>query len=231
MSLAIWWWLLPAGVAAPNIEECLSKLVAVRPALSRPAATASERSRDRELLERIAAGDIDALRVLYDEHAPRALAIANRILRDTTEAEDIVQETFLELWRRASQFDAARGGAVAWIVTITRSRAIDRLRTAGTAGRTLEGVATSPELLGAAAFSGTFAGPGEQIERRRDERRVAAALAALPEAQRRTIELAYFEGLSQSEIATRTESPLGTVKMRVKLAMAKLTVLLKEQTA
>lgn len=224
-------WLLPAGVATPNIEECLSKLLAAVPAVGRPAATAPERARDRELLARVAGGDISALRTLYDEHAPRALGIANRILRDLGEAEDIVQETFLELWRRASQFDPARGGAVAWIVTIARSRAIDRLRTAGTSDRTLEGVATAPELLGASAFSPIFSGPSEQAERRRDQRRVAAALAALPAAQRQTIELAYFEGLSQSEIAARTASPLGTVKMRVKLAMEKLTVLLKEQAA
>jgi RNA polymerase sigma-70 factor (ECF subfamily) len=191
--------------------------------LGRPAASAADRARDRDLLSRVAHGDVAALRTLYEEHAPRAMAIALRILRSAQEAEDIVQETFLELWRRARQFDAARGGAVAWVVTIARSRAIDRLRAAGTAERAVTGAAADEGLAPAA-----FPAPHAEAERRRDELRVANALRALPEEQRQTIELAYFEGLSQTEIAERTGSPLGTVKMRVKLAIAKLAKLLKE---
>lgn len=161
-----------------------------------------------------------ALRTLYEEHAPRALAIAVRILRDQTEAEDVVQETFLELWRRAAQFDTRKGGAVAWVVTIARSRAIDRMRSSGTAARAVEGAARE-------AVPPAQRGPSDDAERRREEARVATALAELPVEQRQTIELAYFEGLSQSEIASRMGSPLGTVKMRVKLAMSKLAALLK----
>ncbi len=186
---------------------------------------ARERSRDRELLARVAQGDVAALRELYDQHAPRAMAIAFRILRRAEEAEDIVQETFLEVWRRASQFDPGRGGAVAWVVTIARSRAIDRLRATATVDRTMEGAATSPDLL----LPVEFPSPTAEVERRRDQTRVAHALSALPPEQRKTIELAYFEGLSQSEIASRTSSPLGTVKMRVKLALAKLSALLREE--
>jgi RNA polymerase sigma-70 factor (ECF subfamily) len=184
-----------------------------------PAGATDDRHRDRDLLGRVAHGDVWALRTLYQEHAPRAMAIAVRILRDAHEAEDVVQEAFLELWRRARQFDAGRGGAVAWIITIARSRAIDRLRASATASRALEGAA---QLVPEPPPS-----PADQLERRRDEARVADAVAALPPAQRRTIELAYFEGLSQREIATRTRSPLGTVKMRVKLAMAKLAASLR----
>ena len=194
--------------------------------LGRPPASAADRARDRELLGRVAHGDVGALRTLYDEHAPRAMAIALRILRSAQEAEDIVQETFLELWRRARQFAAARGGAVAWVVTIARSRAIDRLRATGTADRAVAGAAAGEGLTPTA-----FPAPHAEAERRRDELRVANALRALPEEQRQTIELAYFEGLSQSEIAARTGSPLGTVKMRVKLAIAKLARLLKEDEA
>lgn len=186
---------------------------------------ARERSRDRELLTRVAHGDVVALRALYDQHAPRAMAIAYRILRRVEEAEDIVQETFLEVWRRAAQFDPGRGGAVAWIVTIARSRAIDRLRATATVDRTMEGASTSPDLLTPVEFPS----PTVEVERRRDQLRVADALSTLPVEQRKTIELAYFEGLSQSEIATRTSSPLGTVKMRVKLALAKLSALLREE--
>jgi len=172
---------------------------------------------------RVAAGDVGALRVLYDEHAPRAMAIALRILRGLEEAEDVVQETFLEVWRRSAQFDEGRGGAVAWIVTIARSRAIDRFRASRTAGRALDGVVVNEDVMRTALPS-----PADRMEERRDGARVAAALAALPAPQRETIELAYFEGLSQSEIAAKTGTPLGTVKMRVKLAIAKLTGLLKE---
>lgn len=169
------------------------------------------------------AGDVAALRALYDEHAPRAMAIALRILNNVEEAEDVVQETFLELWRRSAQFENGSGAAVAWVVTIARSRAIDRLRVSKAAGRDLGGVASKEDLMPTALPS-----PVDQAERRRDKARLATALVALPVEQRETIELAYFEGLSQSEIALRTGTPLGTVKMRVKLAMNKLTGLLKE---
>ncbi len=185
-----------------------------------------EKGRDRELLGRVAQGDVAALRVLYNEQAPRALAIARRILRNVEEAEDVVQETFLELWRRAPQFDGRKGGAVAWVITIARSRAIDRLRAAGTAGRAIEGVATAVD-----AHPTVPVCPAEHTERRSTESRVAEALAALPKEQRQAIELAYFDGLSQTEIATKTATPLGTVKMRVKLAIGKLAGLLKDDLA
>jgi RNA polymerase sigma-70 factor (ECF subfamily) len=184
----------------------------------------ADRDRDRALLGRVARGDVRALRTLYQEHAPRAMAIAVRVLRDPQEAEDIVQETFLELWRRAGQYDGARGGAVGWIVTIARSRAIDRLRSAGAAGRALEGASETHVPL-------TLPSPSDCLEQRRDQARVADAMAMLPAEQRQTIELAYFEGLSQSEIAARTGNPLGTVKMRVKLAMGKLAAFLRPEDA
>ena len=211
---------LPLAIWAPNIEECLTKFVAAVPT------GPTDRARDRELLARVARGDVAALRSLYDQHAPRAITIAFRILRNREEAEDIVQETFLEVWRRAAQFDPGRGGAVAWVVTIARSRAIDRLRARSIAGRTIASAAEEAEAMSPVAPPT----PALEVERRRDERRVAAALGALPPAQRRTIELAYFEGLSQSEIAAKNDCPLGTVKMRVKLAMAKLAALLGDES-
>jgi RNA polymerase sigma-70 factor (ECF subfamily) len=189
--------------------------------MARPALATADRTEDRVLLARIADGEVGALRALYDSHSRRAMAIAMRVLRNETEAEDVVQETFLEIWRRAAQYDNQRGGAVAWVVTIARSRAIDRLRASGTTSRAIE--AASGSLVPPAELL-----PSEEAEKRRDEIRVAAALGALPVEQRQTIELSYFEGLSQSEIAEKTGCPLGTVKMRVKLAMSKLAKLLKQ---
>ena len=211
---------LPLTISAPNIEGCLTKFVAVVPT------GPSDRARDRELLARVARGDVAALRALYDQHASRAITIAFRILRNREEAEDVVQETFLEVWRRSAQFDPGRGGAVAWVVTIARSRAIDRLRARTIAGKTIASASEDADGL----LPTPPPSPAAETERRRDERRVAAALGALPAAQRRAIELAYFEGLSQSEIAAKTASPLGTVKMRVKLAMAKLADLLGDES-
>jgi RNA polymerase sigma-70 factor, ECF subfamily len=175
------------------------------------------------LLERVAAGDVNALQELYVEHASRAMAIAMRILRRQEEAEEVVQDTFLEVWRRAGQFDDARGGAQSWIVTIARSRAIDRLRASGTELRAFEGASGI-----AGVQPGAMASPAAATQERRDEVRVVAALATLPAEQRETIQLAYYAGLSQSQIAAKTGSPLGTVKMRVRLAIKKLNGLLKE---
>ncbi|HVV52657.1 MAG TPA: sigma-70 family RNA polymerase sigma factor, partial [Polyangia bacterium] len=201
----------------------MSKTVAAAAALRPAVSGAPHKTSDRALLGRVATGDVAALRLVYEEHAPRALAIARRILRNVEEAEDIVQETFLELWRRAPQFDGRRGGLVAWIVTIARSRAIDRLRSASTAGRAVDEASATPDVHPVAPPS-----PIAETERRLTESKVADALAALPPEQRRAIQLAYFDGLSQTEIAARTNSPLGTVKMRVKLAVGKLKTLLKD---
>jgi RNA polymerase sigma-70 factor, ECF subfamily len=210
------------GISQSHISPDLTWLFARNSAPGAQGVSDRDREQDRALLARVAKGDMAALRALYDEHSGRAMAIAMRILRNEPEAEDVVQETFLEVWRRAEQFDEQRGGVPAWVVTIARSRAIDRLRSSGTTSRALEAASGAlvppPETL-----------PSEVVEQRRDEVRVAAALEQLPPEQRQAITLAYFEGLSQSEIAAKTDTPLGTVKMRVKLAMGKLTKLLKPE--
>src|SRR5579863_2941679 len=146
-------WFFPAFWRAepervPNTQRPLGKSVvatALHPAVN-PGLAAPEKTSDRVLLGRVATGDVAALRLVYEEHAPRAMAIARRILRSVEEAEDIVQETFLELWRRAPQFDGRRGGLCAWVVTIARSRAIDRLRSSATAGRAVDEASASPEV-------------------------------------------------------------------------------------
>ena len=155
----------------------------------------------------------DALRALYEECGAKVMALAYRILRDRAEAEDVVQETFLELYRRADAYDERRGTRATWAVVIARSRAIDRLRARRSGLRLVEEQSQEPVPV-------HVEDPGDLGERRR---RVQGALAELPAEQREAIELAYFEGLTHSEIAARTGQPLGTTKTRVRLAMQKLS--------
>lgn len=175
---------------------------------------------DAGLVARAARADASALRGLFERHAGRALAVALRILRSRAEAEEVVQETFLEIWRRAREYDAARGGVTGWILTICRTRAIDRVRARASATRVAGAAAAEPEAPAAAS-------PLEEIEQRQERERVQAALTTLPVEQRKVIELAYFEGLSQTQIAERTGDALGTVKTRVRLAIDKLAALLR----
>jgi len=182
-------------------------------------ALASPRDDETELVGRIAGGDAAALRFLYRRISSRVMAIALRLLKDRAEAEDVVQETFLEVWKRAAQYEPARGGVAAWVVTIARSRAIDRLRAHGRSARAREGSLAEPHDEQAPAAP-------ELAELRRDRERVQGALSTLPPEQRRVVELAYFDGMSQTEIAATTRDPLGTVKTRMRLAMTKLAEML-----
>lgn len=173
---------------------------------------------DGALFSRIAGGDPKALRQLYDLYASRALAIALRILGGRPESEEVVQETFLELWRRARDFDRSRGSASSWIAAMARNRAIDRLRSRGVYARHQTTLAAEPTRPGPT--------PLEDVEQRIARETVCAALAELPAEQRKSIELAYFEGLTQREIAERTGEPLGTIKTRLRLGIEKLSALL-----
>lgn len=178
------------------------------------------READRALVARIEGRDAGALAALYDRHAGRLLGLAQRILGDAGEAEDVVQEIFLHVWKSAATFDAARGPVLAWLLVATRSRSIDRLRSRRSAGRTAgRPLDETPEI----------ASP-EDIERgvaaREWEAQCRGAIGQLPEDQRRALELAYFEGLTHQEIAERTGAPLGTVKTRVRLGLMKLRELM-----
>jgi len=151
------------------------------------------------------------------------MAIAMRLLKDRAEAEDVVQETFVEVWKRADQYEPARGRAVARIATIARNRALDRLRARDRSARTAEGaVAERPDATAPLEL--------ERATQRSDRERVLRALSSLPPEQWQVIELAYFDGMTQSEIATPANIPLGTVKTRIRLGMAKLAKLLGDET-
>ena len=181
-----------------------------------PGRGADDRRADQSALERIAAGDHDALAELYDRHARPIYSLALRILQNQADAEDIVQEVVSQAWRQASRYDATRGNVAAWLLTLARSRAIDRLRARrarpdrGAGELALTDIADQTAAIDLQLLS------AEQVAR------VRAALDALPLLQRMAIELAYYEGLTHVEIAERLEQPLGTVKTRIRLAMMKL---------
>jgi len=165
------------------------------------------------LAERIAAGDARALRSAYDEHAGRVLALALRIVRSKEEAEDVVQDTFLEVWRRASDYDVSRGELSSWIMSMARSRSIDKVRRARVRTRYAE-TSEAPAPLET---------PADRAAASEDGAKIRAVLATLPAEQRLALELAYFDGLTQQQIAERTGTPLGTVKTRLRLALEKLS--------
>ena len=187
---------------------------------------ASDLSADRDLLRQVALGSADAMRDVYARCSARAFAIAVRLLPTRADAEEVLQEIFLDVWRRAREFDPARGGLETWVTTIARTRSIDRLRSLGTVSRMVEGVSQE-----APPVSATPLAPDVSVAARQDQARVRAALAQLPPEQREVVLLAYFEGLSQSEIAQKTGHPLGTVKTRARLALEKLSVLLEARPA
>ena len=176
---------------------------------------------DVALLTAIAARDEAALAQLYDRYRAILFGLLMRILNNREEAEDVLQEVFLQVWRKAEDFDENRGRPFTWLVTLARSRGIDRLRTLAARERVAEaGAREASEEISDAA---TDAFKSEQ------RGLVSDALAKLPDEQKRPIMLAYFDGLTQSEIATRLGAPLGTVKTRMRTGMIRLRELLAGQ--
>lgn len=168
-----------------------------------------ETASDAELVARAAAGHADSIGELFDRHAGRMKSLALRIVRAAEEAEDVVQEVFVQAWQQAGRFDPRRGNVLAWLSIMTRSRALDRWRRRAT--RRESGVSEAHELEAPAARGDAAEGWATRT-----------ALDALPRDQRELLELAYWEGLSQSEIAHRLGLPLGTVKTRMRTGLKTL---------
>jgi len=178
---------------------------------------------DAALVRATAGGDERAYASLYDRYSPILFGLLLRILHSRAEAEDVLQEVFLQVWQQARSFDPARGRAFTWLVTLARSRAIDRLRAVDSRERAARRSAEDgrPEAAPESERADAAAERSEQASV------VRAALAELPEEQRRTLLLAYLDGMSQSEIASRTGQPLGTVKTRTRAGLKKLSELLR----
>lgn len=181
----------------------------------------SPTSADGELMSRAARGDESAIERLYDRYGAVLYAVAYRIVGQRADAEEVVLEAFAQAWRDAPRFEPGRGSVGGWLTMIARSRALDLTRARSRRERiTAAAAADRPESpLAMGDLRADPAGALDQDERRRQ---VKDALATLSPPQRQAIELAYFEGLSQSEIAERLQEPLGTVKTRVRLGMQKL---------
>ncbi len=171
---------------------------------------------DKLLIERMISGDADALASLYDRYSSLLLALARRILHDASDSEEILQEVFLQAWNQAARYQGSRSSVSTWLVMLTRSRSIDRLRSRKSRDRTLDALMDeNPRDHTSAAAVGNVL-LGERRERLRKE------LAELPKEQRTVLELAFYRGMSQSEISSFAKIPLGTVKTRTLLAMRKL---------
>jgi RNA polymerase sigma-70 factor, ECF subfamily len=164
----------------------------------------------------MADGDPSALAELYDRHARAMYSLAVRIVADAAEAEDVVQEVFTQAWRQALRYDAARAPVAGWLMIITRARALDRLRRRRSRIVAVEIDETMPHPRATDVTQEARAITAEAAGR------LQTALGALPEPQRAAIELAYFEGLSQSDIAERLQQPLGTIKTRIRSGLLKL---------
>jgi RNA polymerase sigma-70 factor (ECF subfamily) len=168
--------------------------------------------RDIALIARIVARDASSVGELYDRHSRLLFGLLLKIIKDRSEAEELLQEVFVQVWTRADTYNVQLGTPIAWLVRIARNRAIDRLRANTVRTRTVEATPLPPPVET----------PEARAAMSEQQRAVARALEALPPDQRQLIEHAYFTGLTQSELATRFGLPLGTVKTRVRTGMMTL---------
>lgn len=175
----------------------------------------TEPSSDVDLIRRVSNHDEAALSLLYDRYRTILFGLLIRILNNRSEAEDILQEVFVQVWQQAQNYNAERGKAFTWLVTIARCRAIDRLRSLKTRTQAVEKSNASNPLYTDSKFE-------QNLFLRARRKSVRTALSQLPENQRSLLLMAYFEGCSQQEIADRTKVPLGTIKTRMRVGMTKL---------
>ena len=181
----------------------------------------SQQALDLQCLQRAQAGDTRSLSELYDRYTPLLYPVALRILRSSADAEDAVQDAWLQVWKRSASYDPRRGTVAAWLITVIRTRALDRYRSMASRNRAESKVdpepVTPPE------------DPTKSAVHVQLSARVREALAQLTPQQRECIEIAYFEGLSQSEIAERLQAPLGTVKSWTRQGLMRLREMMPQE--
>jgi RNA polymerase sigma-70 factor (ECF subfamily) len=176
---------------------------------------------DRQILVRVAAGDATALGHLYDRHGRTLYSVACRMLGNPSDAEDLVQDVFSQAWKTARAYDPSRAPVVGWLLMMCRTRAIDRLR-----ARSSRVPITASQLPD---YPDPAAGAEATVITAEEAARVRAALAGLGEQERAAIELAYYDGLTQSEIAERLQQPLGTIKTRIRAGLGRLRAALRTE--
>ena len=173
---------------------------------------------DELLINRIAAGDASALAELYDRFAPRVLGLLGKMLPSRSDADDVLQEVFWQVWKNAARYDSQRGSPAVWLLVMARSRALDALR---------RKKASVP--LEDFAEPSAWNPPANELERQESSERVRQVLAALTAEQQQAIRLSFFGGLTHPEIAEKLDTPLGTVKTRIRLGMKRLRTVLADQ--
>ncbi len=177
------------------------------------------------LLELVGKGDRDSLGALYDRYSTVLYSVALRILNNEAEAEDLLQEVFVQIWDKASLYDAKRGKPLTWVMSMTRNKAIDRLRSLQRRHRLHDEAEQEAKATEAASMADSH----EDVYAAENSRAVRDAVLQLSPEQRQAIEMAYFSGLTQSEIADKLQEPLGTIKARIRRGMLKLRDLLEGQ--
>jgi RNA polymerase sigma-70 factor (ECF subfamily) len=165
---------------------------------------------DNELLRLVRLGDQDAMAVIFKRYGGAVFSVALRILRDPSQAEDVMQEILFQLWRSSESFEHGRGSLGAWLVVVARNRSIDAIRRRKPTDSVEDVILASPQNLASEAERNTMIA------------KVRSYMLSLPPEQQKSIELAFFEGLSHTEIAAKTGDPLGTVKTRIRLALLSL---------
>jgi RNA polymerase sigma-70 factor (ECF subfamily) len=187
-----------------------------------PTHSAGAQTPDSALVAQAAAGDERALGGLYDRYGGMSFSLACAIVGERADAEEVVADAFAQVWRSASGFDAGRGSVAAWLATIVRTRALDLVRSRKRRARVLEEAAVVTDEGETLVLAPSIESTDRSAELRETSVMVRKSLAELPLPQRRVIELAYFGGLSQSEIAAQLSEPLGTVKTRMRAGMDRL---------
>ena len=185
---------------------------------------AREVSLDATLLSRLLQKDVSAFEQLYDRHSRLVYGLVLRILQQASTSEEVVQDVFLQLWRNADQYDSSRGPFIPWLCTMARNRALDQLRLKSERQRRRE---DQPDELPSVLVAPDYE---KALDEKRRAERVRALLASLSPKQKKAIELAYFEGLSHSEIAAALKEPLGTVKSWIRNGLLRLKERLQATT-